>query len=51
MDFSFDSGFDDFQTDIEEITVKKVRKMDRMWRIEGGGSVCTVPAVDVDAEH
>jgi outer membrane protein assembly factor BamB len=42
MDFgfeSFDSGFSDFDVDVEDIEVKKVGKFDRVWRATFGGSI------------
>ncbi len=42
MDFGFggfDSGFSDFDIDVEEIEVKKIKKFDRIWNIGMGGSI------------
>jgi len=41
MDFGFE-GFDssDFDVEIEDVVVKKVKKFDRMWKVGTGGSVC-----------
>jgi outer membrane protein assembly factor BamB len=41
MDFEF--SFDDFSTEMEDFTVKKVRKFDRLWKIGFGGSVNQKP--------
>ncbi len=45
MDLGFESGFSDFDVDVEEVEVKKVKKYDRIWRIKGGGSIYQKPAV------
>jgi outer membrane protein assembly factor BamB len=49
MDFAFegfDSGFSGFDTEIEEVEVKKEKKFDRIWHIkDGGGSVYQQPAI------
>lgn len=46
VDFGFDSGFSDFDMDVEEVEVKKVKKYDRVWMVkEGGGSVYQKPTV------
>jgi outer membrane protein assembly factor BamB len=47
MDFGFE-GFqtDDFDIDVEDFSVKKIRKFDRMRMVGRGGSVTTIPAFD-----
>jgi len=46
MDFGFDSfGTSDFDTELEEFEVVKVRKMDRHFKIGEGGSILATPAV------
>jgi len=45
MDLGFESGFSDFDVDVEEVEVKKVKKYDRIWHIRGGGSIYQKPAV------
>ncbi|UCC91928.1 MAG: PQQ-binding-like beta-propeller repeat protein, partial [Candidatus Aenigmatarchaeota archaeon] len=45
MDLGFESGFSDFDVDVEEVEVKKVKKYDRIWYIKGGGSVYQKPTV------
>ncbi len=37
---TFESGFSDFDVDVEEVLVKKTGKYDRIWRVGKGGSVC-----------
>ena len=36
-------GFDDFAIEMEEFEVRKVRKHDRMWQVEEGGSIVQIP--------
>ena len=40
MDFGFE-GFEssDFDVDLQEIQIKKVKKFDRIWNIGSGGSI------------
>ncbi len=46
MDLDFESGFSDFDVDVEEVEVKKLKKFDRIWMIkEGGGSVYQKPTI------
>jgi len=41
MDFGFE-GFESsgFETELEDVTVKRTKKFDRLWRIGQGGSIC-----------
>lgn len=45
MDLGFESGFSDFDVDVEEVEVKKVKKYDRIWNIKGGGSIYQKPTI------
>ncbi|MCK4335379.1 MAG: PQQ-binding-like beta-propeller repeat protein, partial [Candidatus Aenigmarchaeota archaeon] len=41
----FDSGFADFDLELEEFEVKKTKKFDRHWKVGEGGSVYNSPLV------
>jgi outer membrane protein assembly factor BamB len=43
MDFEF--SFDDFSAELEDFTIRKTRKFDRMWKVSFGGSICAKPFV------
>ncbi|NIO23140.1 MAG: PQQ-binding-like beta-propeller repeat protein [Candidatus Aenigmarchaeota archaeon] len=45
MDLGFESGFSDFDVDVEEVEVKKVKKYDRIWHIKEGGSIYQKPTI------
>jgi len=49
MDVGFEniqSGFADFDAELEDFRIKKVRKFDRMFMVGGGGSIDTVPFIE-----
>ncbi len=39
MDIGFESTFSDFDVDVQEVEVKKIKKFDRIWNIGVGGSI------------
>ncbi len=46
MDFGFE-GFEssDFEAELEDLQVKKLKKFDRMWSVKSGGSVWSIPLI------
>jgi outer membrane protein assembly factor BamB len=38
-------GFDDFSVEMEDFTLRRTRKFDRIWRISEGGSMCCIPLI------
>ena len=38
-------GFDEFSVEMEDFEVGKVKKHDRMWQVEEGGSIVQIPII------
>ncbi len=45
MEESEGFGFDEFSVEMEDFTIKRTRKFDRIWKVSDGGSMCCIPLI------
>ena len=48
MYFDSEFTFDGFETELMDLTVRKTKKFDRMWKVGFGGSICSRPLIHND---